>query len=93
MTSDVNTPDTLAYTASIENPAWMPTWAVVEVPGSKDFFGTGNSVKAAVTLDGVPVTSALMPTGLGHHFISVSAALRKKLGKDVGDEVEVRIAR
>ena len=99
MTDDVNDPDalsntdTLTYSAAIENPAWMPTWAVIEVPGSKEFFGTGNSVKASVTVDGVPVTSALMPTGLGHHFISVSAALRKKLGKGVGDEVDVRIAR
>ncbi|MBX3095145.1 MAG: DUF1905 domain-containing protein [Cryobacterium sp.] len=85
--------DVLAFTATIVNPEWMPTWSVVEVPGSNDFFGTGNSVRADATLDGVEVTSALMPSGQGHHFISVSKALAKKLGKGVGDSVEVRIAR
>lgn len=85
--------DALQFTGMIVNPAWMPSWTVIEVPGSKDFFGTGNSVKAATTVDGVAVTSALMPTGQGHHFISLSAALRKKLGKGVGEQVEVRIQR
>jgi len=85
--------DTLAFTGTIVNPEWMPTWSVVEILGSHDFFGHGKSVKAEVTLDGIAVTSALMPSGQGHHFISVSAALRKKLGKGAGDEVEVRISK
>lgn len=85
--------DELTFRSAIVNPAWMPTWSVIEVPGSEAFFGTGKSVRANATVDGVVVTSALMPTGQGHHFISVSAGLRKKLGKGVGDEVEVRIAR
>lgn len=85
--------DTLNCSATIVNPDWMPTWSVIEVPGSQDFFGHGKSVKANTTVDGVVVTSALMPTGQGHHFISVSAALRKKLGKGVGDKVEVLISR
>lgn len=85
--------DTLNFSATIVNPEWMPTWSVIEDPGSQDLFGTGKSVKANSTVDGVQATSALMPTGQGHHFISVSAALRKKLGKDVGDEVTVRIAK
>lgn len=85
--------DALVFTATIVNPDWMPSWSVIEVPGSKEFFGTGNSVKANATVDGVAVTSALMPTGQGHHFISVSAALQKKIRKDVGDEVEVRVER
>ena len=85
-------PKELSFTGTIVNPEWMPTWAVIEVLGSHDFFGHGKSVKANATVDGVAVTSALMPTGQGHHFISVSAALRKKLGKDVGDSVEVWIS-
>lgn len=85
--------DALAFTSTIVNPGWMPSWSVIEVPGSEAFFGTGKAVKANATVDGVAVTSALMPTGQGHHFISVSAALRKKLGKGVGDEVQVQISR
>ncbi|MEH6781311.1 MAG: DUF1905 domain-containing protein [Rhodoglobus sp.] len=83
----------LTFTGTIVNPEWMPSWSVIEVPGSKDFFGTGKSVKAKTTVDGIAVTSALMPTGQGDHFVSVSAALRKKLKKDVGDEVNVHIER
>ena len=85
--------DILAFTAAIVHPDWMPTWSVVQVPGSEEFFGVGKSVKADTTLDGVAVTAALMPSGRGYHFISVSAALRKKLGKDVGDDVAVVIKR
>ncbi|WP_111719076.1 DUF1905 domain-containing protein [Homoserinimonas sp. OAct 916] len=85
--------DTLSFTTDIVNPEWMPDWSVIEVPGSREFFGTGKSVKANTTVDGITVTSALMPTGQGHHFISVSAVLRRKLGKGVGDSVEVVIVR
>ncbi|MEO9104370.1 MAG: DUF1905 domain-containing protein [Terrimesophilobacter sp.] len=85
--------DELVFTGTIVNPEWMPAWSVIEVPGSQEFFGHGKSVRAKTTVDGVEVTSALMPTGQGHHFISVSAALRKKLGKGVGDAVAVRIVR
>jgi hypothetical protein len=35
----------------------------------------------------------LMPTGAGELMLSVSAALRTKLGKDVGDEVRVVLLR
>ncbi|MHA6667452.1 DUF1905 domain-containing protein [Homoserinimonas sp. A447] len=86
-------PDTLTFSSTIVNPEWMPSWAVIEVPESEAFFGHGKSVRADTTVDGVAVTSALMPSGRGHHFISVSAALRKKLDKGVGDQVEVRIER
>ena len=85
--------DTLTFIGTIVNPDWMPTWSVIEVSGSQEFFGHGKSVKAPTTVDDIEVTSALMPSGHGHHFISVSAALRKKLGKSVGDEVEVRITK
>ncbi|MBH0009735.1 DUF1905 domain-containing protein [Salinibacterium sp. SWN1162] len=86
-------PENLDFSATIVNPEWMPSWSVIEVPVSKEFFGTGKTVKPNTTVDGVAVTSALMPTGQGGHFISVSAALRKKLKKDVGDEVHIHIER
>ena len=55
--------DALAFTGIIVNPEWMPAWSVIEVLGSRDFFGHGKSVKANTTVDGIEVTSALMPTG------------------------------
>jgi hypothetical protein len=66
-------------------------WSCVELPGSAELFGTGRSVKVAGTIDSEPIASAFMPTGTGGHMISVSAKLRKKLGKQVGDTVTVRL--
>ncbi|MFF1254184.1 DUF1905 domain-containing protein [Pseudarthrobacter sp. NPDC058329] len=67
-------------------------WSCVEVPDSKELFGTGKAVKVAASIDGEPVAVALMPTGMGGHMLSISAKLRKKIGKDVGDEVAVIIS-
>jgi hypothetical protein len=67
------------------------TWSCVELPGSTALFGTGRAVKVVATVDGEPLTAAFMPTGTGGHMLSISAKLRKKLGKDIGDTVTVHI--
>ena len=91
---DAATPtDALDFTGTIVNPPWMASWTVIEVPGSKAFLGTGNSTRVNGTVDGIPIPAALMPTGQGDHFISLSKAFRKQLGKDVGDTVSVHIER
>ena len=53
--------DALEFTGTIVNPEWMPTWSVIEVPGSKEFFGQGKSVKANVTVDGVAEKGFVLP--------------------------------
>ena len=66
-------------------------WSCVEVPGSVELFGTGKAVKVVATVDGEPVTAGLMPTGAGGHMLSISAKLRTKLGKALGDEFAVHL--
>ncbi|WP_338403213.1 DUF1905 domain-containing protein [Arthrobacter bussei] len=66
-------------------------WSCVEVPDSVDLFGTGKSIKVVATVDGEPLTAGLMPTGIGGHMLSISAKLRKKLGKELGDTVTVHL--
>lgn len=66
-------------------------WSCVEITGSVELFGTGRSLRVAATVDGEPLNAGLMPTGGGGHMLSISARLRKKLGKDVGDTVAVRL--
>lgn len=66
-------------------------WSCVEVPGSVELFGTGKAVKVVGTVDDEPVAVALMPTGAGGHMLSVSAKLRKKIGREVGDDVTVHL--
>ncbi|HEX4058113.1 MAG TPA: DUF1905 domain-containing protein [Galbitalea sp.] len=69
-------------------------WSAIEVPKSAAVFGSLRSVRVDVMVDDVPVDNiGLMPTGSGELMISVSAALRKKLGKDVGDNVHVVVLR
>lgn len=64
-------------------------WSCVEMPGSAEFFGTGKAVKVVATVDDEPITAGLMPTGTGGHMLSISAKLRKRLGKEIGDSVTV----
>ncbi len=81
----------LVFSSAIVNPEWMPSWAVILVSGSQEFLGTGKSIRVTGTVDGIPIPAALMPSGQGYHFISVSKAFRKLLNKDVGDVVQVVI--
>lgn len=67
-------------------------WSCVEMPDSVEFFGTGRSVKVVATVDDLPITAAFMPTGTGGHMLSISAKLRKKLGKEIGDVVNVHLS-
>jgi hypothetical protein len=81
----------VTFTAPIGVTVKGDLWSCVEVPGSVELFGTGKSVKVVATVDGEPLTAGLMPTGAGGHMLSISAKLRKKLGKDLGDPVTVHL--
>lgn len=81
-----------AFTAPIGVDVKGEVWSCVEMPGSAEFFGTRRSVKVAGTIDDEPITSGFMPTGTGGHMLSVSAKLRKKLGKEIGDTVTVQLS-
>jgi hypothetical protein len=81
----------VAFTAPIGVNVKGDVWSCVEVPASVELFGTGKAVKVRATVEGEPVAVALMPTGTGGHMLSVSAKLRRRIAKDVGDDVTVRI--
>lgn len=69
-------------------------WSCVEVPGSAELFGTKAAVRCDVRVDDVELPNVgLMVTGRGGHMVSISAKLRAKLGKEVGDTVAVRLVR
>ncbi|GAA3893245.1 hypothetical protein GCM10022381_38680 [Leifsonia kafniensis] len=67
-------------------------WSCVEFPGSVELFGTGKAIKVVRLADDEPVSLALMPNGSGCHMVSISAKVRKKLGKNVGDDVTVHLS-
>lgn len=70
------------------------TWSCVEIPGSAEFLGTGRTVRVDATVDDVVLEDVgAMVTGTGGHMVSLSAKVRKRLGKDVGDPVRVTITK
>ncbi|TPW74564.1 DUF1905 domain-containing protein [Schumannella soli] len=69
-------------------------WSCVEVPDSAELFGTKRAVRCDVLIDDVELPDVgVMVTGRGGHMVSISAKLRAKLGKQIGDTVAVRLTR
>ncbi|GAA4724410.1 DUF1905 domain-containing protein [Isoptericola chiayiensis] len=83
-----------SFTAPIGVDVRGEVWPCVELAGATELLGTGRSVRVDGTVDGVAVENVgLMPTGRGELMLSLNAKLRRRLGKDVGDTVTVRLTR
>ena len=70
------------------------TWSCVAIPGSAEFFGTGKTVRVRAQVDDVVLENVgAMVTGTGGHMVSLNSKVRKALGKDIGDAVDVTVSR
>ncbi|ALG11145.1 DUF1905 domain-containing protein [Kibdelosporangium phytohabitans] len=78
------------FTAAIVADA-NSNWPCVQMPGSAEFFGTGNAVKVSGTVDGHDYQAAMLPIGGGVHMMPLRAPFRKLIGKGLGDEVTVHL--
>ena len=79
------------WTAVLQKSPSRGGWTYVVLPGTAELFATRDRVEVRVAVDGQAYRTSFMALGDGTHKLPVKAEVRQAIGKQAGDEVEVRL--
>jgi hypothetical protein len=80
------------FESRIEQIDMNEVWTVIYVPFDVEAtFGAKGRLDVSGTIDGVPYQRTLLSDGKGRYFIVTNVTMRKKIGKDAGDWVQVEM--